>query len=155
MAKIAILKKDKFDFQPFEEEQYVIDTSREFGGYESGDIICSVQPFFGVPVTLSIAIRKNGELIFRSWSFGGVGNHYLHTYISESGKDEIIGKVTQEQRDTVSGLFSGRIKFEGLKLSPGGTLQEICPIDLKKEETLTGKKIYLNMIACNGEVIGE
>jgi hypothetical protein len=55
-----------------------------------------------------------------------------------------IGFVpTAEQIDTVNGLFSGRIKFEGLKIAVGGTVQRICPIDLQREEKLTGKKIYL------------
>ena len=50
---------------------------------------------------------------------------------------------TEAQADTVNGLFSGRIKFEGLKLAVGSTLQRICPIDLQREEKLIGEKIYL------------
>ena len=45
--------------------------------------------------------------------------------------------------DTVSGLFSERILYEGLHIPIGATVQEICPINIKREEELIGKKIYL------------
>lgn len=145
MAKIAVLKQPH-SFENFDGEQYIIDTSREFGGYEAGDIICSECPFFGIPLKLEIAIRKNGKLIFRAWTFispdsTGGGNGYLHTRMSELEKSQF--KATEEQIDTVSGLFSGRIKFEGIKLSPGATLQAICPINFATEEKRIGRKIYL------------
>lgn len=157
MAKIAILR-DEIGEPPFEGDKYEIDLSREFGGYEPGDLICSVNPFFGVPLTLQIAIRKNGDLVFRSWSWdlNRLWSIYLHTdekgvkqwEAKNGGKENAINISkpfipTEEQIDTVNGLFSGRIKFEGLKLAVGGTVQEICPIDVEKEERLLGKKIYL------------
>lgn len=50
-------------------------------------------------------------------------------------------------RAAVSGLFSGRIILpNGMKVSVGGTVQDICVIDLKGEEKLLGKTIPLSMI---------
>lgn len=137
MPKIAILNDRPSICSRFEGDQYVLDINRKFGGYQDGDLICKISPFFGIPLTLEIAIRKSGELIFRKWYFSEGENSYLHT--SES-KDF---PATDEQKDTVNGLFSGRITFEGLRLSPGGTLQDICPIDIAREEKLIGKQIYL------------
>lgn len=135
MAKIAILKDM---FSDFEADQYVIDTNRQFGGYEPGDLICYVSPFFDVPITLNLAIRKDGALVFRSWEWSKKGNWYLHT---NETPDKF--QATAEQCDTVNGLFSGRIKFEGLKIDVGGTVQDICPINLSEEEKRFGKRIYL------------
>lgn len=123
----------------FEGEEYVIDLGRKFGGYQKGDLICHIQPWLQMPLELEIAIRTDGNMIFRSWSFSDRGNNYLHT-------TEIPEKftATPEQIDTVNGLWSGRIKFEGLKLAVGATMQKICPINVHKEEELEGKKIFLN-----------
>lgn len=149
MAKIALFP-DENGYALFDGEQYIIETNRSFSGYEPGDIICDIAPFFGIPLKLEIAIRKSGELIFRRWFFispsrdGTGGNPYLHTYIPEIEYELVRKEVTQEQRETVNGLFSGRIRFEGLRLPVGATLQKICPIDVEKEEALTGKKIWLN-----------
>lgn len=146
MYKVAI-KKDLRPDWTFEGEEYVIDFDRKFEGYQSGDLICVTAPFFGIPVTLEIAIRKNGEIAFRSWTWNGGGNDYLHTTEVAAGREQNalqIGFVpTQEQIDTVNGLFSGRIKFDGLKLKPGKTLLDICPIDISHEEALVHHKIYL------------
>ena len=122
----------------FKGDKYEIDTKRPFGGYEADDLICYVQPFFGVPITLNIAIRTNGEIIFRSWEWNGKGNGYLHT--SENPENFT---ATQEQIDTINGLFSRRILFEGLEIAVGASVQKICPIDVKREEKLKGEKIYL------------
>lgn len=135
MAKIAILSNW---FSKIDGEQYEVDTDRKSDGYEKGDLLCYVHPFFGVPLRLDIAIRANGQLAFRSWSWGTNENNYLHTY----AKPEDF-TATPEQIDTVNGLFSGRIRFEGLKLAVGGTVQHVCPIDVAKEEKLTDKKIFL------------
>ena len=116
-------------------------------GYQSGDWICVTAPFLGVPATLKIAIRKNGEIAFRSWSWNGGGTSYLHTTEVAAGREQDTRRKgfipTQEQIDTVNGLFSGRIKFEGLKLRPGKTLLDICPLDIKREEERVHHKIYL------------
>lgn len=133
---IISIKKD-YRIGNFEGEEYIIDLSRKFEGYESGDMICKISPFApGLPLELEIAIRKNGNLIFRSWKFNGHNNNYLHT-----DQDEEFNP-TPEQIDTVNGLFSGRIKFEGLKLAVGASVQKYCPINVKREEELIGKRIY-------------
>lgn len=140
--KISILKDNG--------KQYIVDLSRKFEGYEEGDLKCYCTPFIGLPLRLEIAIRKNGEIIFRAWEWSKAENYRLQT-------DEISEKEfqnnpdtwkkpfipTKEQIDTVNGLFSGRITFDGLKLAPGASLQKICPINVQREEELIGKKIYL------------
>ena len=141
MAIIAI-RKDGYALTPFEGDEYVIDTCREFGGYRSGDLICYAAPFFEIPLELEVAIRKNGEIIFRKWNWlSGEGNHYLHCSAEMLIKDGF--HATEEQKDTVAGLFSGRIRFEGIKLAVGASLQEICPIDVSAEQKRSGKNIFL------------
>jgi len=117
-------------------DEYVVDLHRPFGGYESGDLICDIT-LFDI-FLLNIAIRKDGSLIFRSWSVTNNGNPYLHT---SATKDDFT--PTEEQINTVAGLFSGRICFEGLQLAVGASVQAICPIDVAKEEARIGKTIYL------------
>ena len=122
----------------FEDEEYCIDLNRSFGGYEAGDLIIRGTPFVPMPLELELAIRRDGCLIFRAWSWVEGTNPYFHV----PGFSRDI-HPTDAQRDTVAGLFSGRIKFDGLKLAIGGTLQDICPIDLATEEARIGKTIYL------------
>lgn len=132
---VITIKKDSFSH--FDTDEYVVDLSRKFEGYQKGDMVCEVYPF-SMPLRLIFAIRVDGSFVFRSWSFTDRRpNHYIHT--SENPERFT---ATQEQIDTVNGLFSGRIRFEGLKLPVGATVQEICPIDLEREEKLTGKRIY-------------
>lgn len=143
--KIAILKESN---SPFNGDQYVVNLSRKFEGYEPGDLKCYCNPFIEIPLKLEIAIRKDGGLVFRAWEWKNGGYCYLQTdEISEKDNNNKPWKTpfipTKEQIDTVNGLFSGRITFEGLKLSPGASLQKICPINVKKEEQLIGEKIYL------------
>lgn len=140
MAKIT-LHDVSLDYSP-KKSDYTININREFGGYQDGDLICRINPFFEIPLKLEIAIRKDGSIIFRSWKWAD-GNPYLHTNEQPVGETSHPFIPTQEQIDTVSGLFSGRIKFEGLHLAIGATVQRICPVDVKKEEKLIGKKIYL------------
>lgn len=98
--------------------------------YEKGSMLCRITPWYikGCPLTLDLAITPSGEILFRSWDWSGGGCNYLHTY-SEPSQVE----VTEDMANTVNGLFSGRIKYEGLKLSIGGTIQKICPINVEKE----------------------
>lgn len=63
---------------------------------------------------------------------------YLH---SVSGSKNV--NVTPEMRATVAGIFSGRIKIEGMKIAVGASVQDICPIDVVAEEKRTGKEIFL------------
>lgn len=112
--------------------RYTIDVDRKFGGYQADNLICYINPFFGIPLKLEIAIRIDGSIVFRSLTWTQ-GNGYLHTHEKPVGKETLSPFIpTQEQIDTVNGLFSGRIKFEGLALPVGATVQKICPIDVKK-----------------------
>lgn len=134
--KIAI-QKNKYGNDIFEGNEYIVDLDRRFEGYKAGDLICKIAPWSPqMPLTLEVAIRADGSIAFRSWDFSGA-NAYLHTH--ESADFE----PTPEQIDTVNGLWSGRIRYEGLKLAVGASLQEVCPIAVVEEELLTGKKIYL------------
>lgn len=134
--KIAI-QKDKYGNDIFEGDEYIVDLDRRFEGYKAGDLICKIAPWSPkMPLALEIAIRADGSIGFRSWDFSG-GNGYLHT--NETSAFE----PTAEQIDTVNGLWSGRIKYEGLKLAVGASLQDVCPIAVVEEELLIGEKIYL------------
>lgn len=145
--KIAILRDSN---SIFEEEQYIVDLNRKFDRHEHGNLKCYCNPFVEIPLKLNISIRKNGDIIFQGWEWTDKGYCYLQTdEISEKdfNKQPVSWRKpfvpTEEQIDTVNGLFSGRITFEGLRLDPGSSLQKICPINVKREEKLTGQKIYL------------
>jgi hypothetical protein len=132
----------------FEAEQYVIDTRRKTDGYKNGDLIISGSPFGACTnFELELAIRTDGSIGFRHWRIcSGEVNHYFHTHENASPQNGGLTPAfiaTPEQIETVNGLFSGRIMWEGLKLAIGATIQKICPIDVEAEETKIGKKIYL------------
>jgi hypothetical protein len=101
--------------------------------YKKGGMICSVAPWssYDCPLTLSVCICPDGEIINRGWTWHGDANSYLHT---TSKPEDVI--VTKEMRETVSGLFSGRIKIDGLNIGVGATVQNICPIDFTLEEKI-------------------
>lgn len=124
---------------------YDVDTRRNMDEHQPGELFCCCHPFFGVPLRLTLKIYKDGRIGFHSWEWVEpyvIHNPVLHTCFHT--KDELENyQATQEQIDTVSGLFSGRIDFEGIRLCPGATLQRVCPIDLEREEKLVGRKIYL------------
>lgn len=108
--------------------------------YVKGGIICGISPWGarGIPLRLYICICPDGGIIHRGWEWSNDMNYYLHTY---DRREDV--EVTPEMIDTVSGLFSGRIKFNGLKIAVGGTVQKICPINVKAEEEKIGQTIYL------------
>lgn len=140
---MKLVIKDKYYYEKVgiaeTEQSYTIDfDDNKFEGYKPGDLICFVWPFFKVPLMLEIAIRADGTLAHRGWDWQMGDNNYLHT---DEKKENFI--PTKEQIDTVNGLFSGRIVYRGLKLAVGGTVQSICPIDVKREEELIGKKIFV------------
>lgn len=121
-----------------------VDVRKNYGKcYEKGSMICKVAPWesSGCPLTLEIAITPSGEILFRGWDWFGKGNSYLHTRA-----DIYEVRVTKAMIDTVNGIFSGRILVEGMKIAVGKTVQLICPIDVEKEEELTGEKIYLSSL---------
>lgn len=144
--KIAVLRDT---YSPFDEDQYVVDLARKFEEYHDGDLVCRVHPFGPVylPLQLEIAIRKDGTLAFRSWEFTSTRpNQYLQTHEvpkKYSNPYAVPFTPTEAQIDTVNGLFSGRIRFEGLKIAVGATVQKICPIDVEREQKIIGKKIFL------------
>lgn len=140
MSTILVKKDLHTDPKLFEGDFYEVDISRKFGEVEPGDIICYCHPFSSdLPLKLKIAIRINGDIIFMGWEFYYDRNHYLHT---DYTSNDI--KPTSEQVDTVNGLWSGRIRFEGLKLAVGKSLCDLCTINIKREEELIGRRIYLN-----------
>lgn len=126
---------------PYRNEDYTVELDRKMDEYVPGDLICYTCPFFGMPLVLEIAIRADGSIGFRSWSWDtSRGNAYLHTSETADKNSFFCFKPTEQQIDTVNGLFSGRIKWDGLKLAPGATLQAICPINVEREEQLIEKK---------------
>ena len=142
--KIAVLR-DGLP-QCFEGEQYIVDLRRRMDEYQPGDLMCYCTPFNGLPLWLEIGIRRDGSIGFRGWSFRKGENNYLQTSEKpeeECGPCNVPFVATAEQTETVNGLFSGRIKFEGLKLAVGATVQKLCPIDVEAEEARIGKTIYL------------
>ena len=134
---MEISVKHKFNSY-FDSDEYLIDLDRKFEGYERGDLICFLTPFYPMPLQLNIAIRVNGDIIFRSWDWVKGCNNYLHTY---QKPNEFT--ATPEQIDTINGLVSGRIKFEGLKIAVGKTVLDLAPLDKEEEEQRCGHKIYL------------
>jgi hypothetical protein len=119
-----------------------IDFGRKHGDmYRRGGMICTAAPWesSGCPITLNICICPDGESLHRGWEWSGDSNTYLHSIT----KAEAV-EVTQEMQNTISGLFSGRILVDGVKIAVGSSVQQICPIDHEKEESLIGRKIYLN-----------
>ena len=137
---IISVKKDKC-FAIFDEEEHIIDLNRSFDGYKQGDIIIYGTPFDCTgkfPLQLELGLRTDGSIAFRRWRFIKDSNSYFQC--SPSPHD---APPTPEQMEVVNGLWSGRYKWEGLKISIGKSIRDLCPIDLKKEEALIGKKIYL------------
>lgn len=125
----------------FPKEKYTVKLEeRDDIMYVKGGLICHISPWgaSGIPLQLSICICTDGGIIHRGWEWSQNINSYLHT---NDKPEDIV--VTPEMIDTVNGLFSGRIIFNGLKIAIGGTIQNICPINIEKEEEKIGQKIYL------------
>ncbi len=112
-------------------------------------IWCRSMPVISLPLLLNLAVNGRGEIYYSMrWLFPSAesycDNPYLHINRDKTPETVI---VTEEMRAAVSGLFSGRIILpNGMKVSVGGTVQDICVIDLKGEEKLLGKTIPLSMI---------
>lgn len=135
------VKKSKY-FNDFDGEEYLIDLDRKMEEYEKNDLICFVNPFLELPLRLNIAINTAGKIKFRSWEW--VPNKSANTYLHTFKKPEEF-TATEQQIETVNGLWSGRIKFDGLKIAVGATVQEIAPINVESEEEKLNKKIFLNL----------
>ena len=124
--KLAFFKEDHGPL--FEEEQYVIDVNRPIEGKESGDLVCYCTPF-RAPLRLEFAIRADGSLSFRSWRFVEPNklNPNLHTdeySVAEAGSKGFV--PTDAQLHAINELRIGRLRFEGLRLTVGSTLQGFC-----------------------------
>lgn len=137
-----VITSDNFEtniiyaFQDRNEHPIRVDLNKKFEGYQPGDLIIGGFPFHYLPLELELAIRVDGSIVFRKWNWRNGCGQYFHT-------DEKELKATPQQIETVSGLWSGRIDYMGIKIAIGGTIQEICPIDVENEEKLKGEKIYL------------
>ena len=121
-------------------DEYEIDTSRRFEGYQPGDLIIHGNPFDCTgkfPADLELAIRTDGSIAFRGLELGRNAYYYFHTHEKETFK------ATPEQCKTVAGLWSNRLNFEGLHIGIGASVQAVCPIDIAEEEREKGQKIYL------------
>jgi hypothetical protein len=133
-------------------EEIIINMSRQAEtNHPRGSMVCNVHPAFGVPIKLTIAIAPDGKIYNRGYEWDADcidykkeadTNTYLHV---DQWWEDNMGKTTptQEMAETLSGLFSGRIKIDGLKIAVGGSCQRLCPIDLGAEEKRIGEKIYL------------
>ena len=128
----------------FEGKSYTFDPQRKMEPYTLGDLICDVTPFFGIPFRLGFAIRSDGNMAFREWSpTMAVDATYIQTIERLDGESPF--HPTEQQIDTISGLFSRRLNFEGLYLPPGASLMMFCPPDVAdREEKRIGHKIYLS-----------
>lgn len=118
-----------------------IDTNRrDKEQYQPGAMIASVAPWStsGCPLTLEIAICPDGTILHRGWSWCNNANAYLHTHANAHDVT-----VTQAMAETLAGLWSGRLKIDGIKIAVGASCQRICPINLTDEETKSGHAIYL------------
>lgn len=152
--KIGI-KADDFDRRrglgPFEGDEYVIDFHRKReGDFDRGSIRCFVAPWSndGPLFTLKFDIRRDGSMQFFTWEYSNTeANNYLHADW-DAQYDHKNGRLvaTPAQKETVLGLWSGRLRFEGLNLPVGRTLMEVAGLlreDFAAEEARCGHKILL------------
>ena len=136
-----LVQVDKYSSSSKAAFWYEVDFGRTERPRESGELTMVNTPFFGVKIELCLSIRPNGDIKFNRWRFVDYENQYLHVV---HGTENDV-KPTAAMQESLSGLLSGRLNFEGIHLPVGGTPQDICNIDISKEEKLTGKKIYLNI----------
>ena len=140
MARIIKVRRNELD--PFEADEYEIDLDyMNFNRDMRGCIRAQCAPIFGLPITLNVDICPDGHVEVCNWCFDGNTNRYLH--VSSIWKDV---KPTEAQRETVLGIFSGRVRVEGLKLAVGKSLQDLCDItaaDLQAESNRVGSQILL------------
>jgi len=127
-------------------------TRRADDGYaeDMNRIPCFIDPFHGIPLQLQIFIMSDGSLKFRAWEWKCkdplYNNGYLHVNedeLTNYGHKEF--HPTPAQKETVLGLLSRRITWEGLNLSPGATLQkavgDLTAEDIAAEENKAGKRM--------------
>ncbi|SFQ61864.1 hypothetical protein SAMN05421670_3005 [Psychrobacillus psychrotolerans] len=146
-VKVIVTQNDN---SAFDTDEYVVDINRKFGGHEKGDIVIIGSPLshsHDVPLELELAIRIDGTIIFRGWRF--VDPQLASRYFRYFNFKELIGiqdgpeiTPTPAQCETVAGLFSKRIRFEGLRLYLGRRICKICPFDIDVESKKVGRQLY-------------
>ncbi len=128
--------------------EYTVDTERRPDPGRTRDAIpCLCQPFHGIPLTLKLNIEPSGVLLFHSWEWNDGGTSYLHTRIIEPEYWDYRPhfQATPQQRETVAGLLSRRLTWEGLPLHPGLSLERAVALseaDIAAEEKRQGRKMY-------------
>ncbi len=149
------LYRESLENAPFDGDDYEINPNRKADVIPKGCIFLYGCPFaeMGFPVVLRIAISPDGTILFNGWDFCGSGCLYFHVE-KWSLPYYLRQKPTKKQAETISGLFSGRIKWEGIRLLIGMTPQEVCPIDIEAEAARWGKKVTCkNVVTWNGQVM--
>lgn len=137
----------------FEGDEYVIDFGREREGeIDTGAIRCTIAPWstqaYLYLMTLTIDIRRDGSMQFISWEYANKEAVYYLQAAWLTRRDHKEGRLvaTTAQKETVLGLVSGRLRFEGLKLPVGQTVMEVAGLsgeDFEAEEARCGRKIVL------------
>lgn len=135
----------------FEGDEYVIDFGREREGeIDTGAIRCTIAPWStqAYLMTLTFDIRRDGSMQFISWEYADLDAPFYLQAAYLTRRDHKEGRLvaTTAQKETVLGLVSGRLRFEGLKLPVGQTLMEVAGLsgeDFAAEEARCGRKIVL------------
>ena len=135
----------------FEGDEYVIDFGREREGeIDTGAIRCTIAPWStqSYLMTLTIDIRRDGSMQFISWEYANMEAVYYLQAAWLTRRDHKEGRLvaTTAQKETVLGLVSGRLRFEGMKLPVGKTVMEVAGLsveDFAAEEARCGRKIVL------------
>jgi hypothetical protein len=122
--------------------------------YVKWSLLCSFAPFIieGIPLVLNMAITPQGDILKRGFNWKGNASYYLE--LSRDISSDLLNsfEVTPRMKETVEGLFSGRIKFMDFNVPVGKTVQRaVGGISLEDEEKRLGKKIFLQVPCDNKE----
>lgn len=117
---------------PFSGREYIINPQRPAEPYTPLSLMIYGNPFanIGLGVLLGLAIHTDGTILFRGWE---LNQHATSPYFYPTKDCPQSMQLTQKQKDTVAGLFSGRILFEGLRLLIGSQIQQLCPVNIEAE----------------------
>lgn len=161
MTEAVLHIRSNSENAPFEGGEYTLDLTRRPEREKPDCIQMWGCPFaeIGIPFILGLSIDSNGKILFRGWEyhFREVGSITAKIYMAEEERISVCGKYflptkpfekycfdtfqpTKEQAETIAGLFSGRIRWEGLRILIGGKLQQLCPIDIEAEAKRWHKK---------------
>jgi len=136
--------------------KHEIDTSkRDSVIFEKGLLAFRFAPFGiqGCPLTLNFGVTREGKIVHRGYDWSGKGYSSYIQY-DENLLDNKKAEVTDAMKETISGLWSGRIEVDGFRIGVGATVQQfIKGIDVEAEEQRCGKKIYLADIKKGGESV--